>query len=252
MACKIEFIFTTPEASGEMQSQSYAALIAGVGLQGDRYANGVGTYSVLKGSLVKGPHVSEPGRQVTLISADEVDQAMTRCNLQLKNYGSLRRNIVVRGLSVRTLDLIGKAIRMGNDGAILFVHRHCVPCMYNERKNGIPGLRQAIWDEAGINCEVIKGGTIRVGDTVHILTAEEYKSATGGELPLVDPGTKGSGFFLHPKQQTAAMVRESLEQRKKDFLQYSVSDPEGSARAERSFASVGLSFWPPSCTNPQT
>ena len=48
-----------------MQAQTDATLTAGVGMHGDRYASNEGTYSVLP----------EPGRQVTLLSATEVDAA---------------------------------------------------------------------------------------------------------------------------------------------------------------------------------
>lgn len=40
--------------------------------------------------------------------------------------------------------------------------------MYNERKNGVNGLMEALWDDAGISCEVVKSGRVRLGDSVRI------------------------------------------------------------------------------------
>jgi MOSC domain-containing protein YiiM len=39
-------------------------------------------------------------------------------------------------------------------------------------KNVIPGLMEAIWDEAGVSCEVLVGGTIEVGDEVKVLSSQ--------------------------------------------------------------------------------
>ena len=248
----IESIHTTPKACGPMIAQTEAKLLAGVGIENDRYANLNGTYSVLKASQTV-PGNREPGRQVTLISADELDAAVQRTGIALEqqNYGSLRRNIVLRGVvnkaggsSSLLLDTIGSAIRLGSDDAVVFVHRHCVPCMYNEKKNGIKGLQAAIWDEAGVSCEVLVGGTIRVGDSVTVLTNEELKRVLGDRQVELDSGFQPPGFFLPPKERSAAMIKEGLERQKQLYEDLIKADPEGVERADRSYGSVGLSFWP--------
>jgi hypothetical protein len=127
---RIEGIYTCANASKEMISKSTATLIAGVGLEGDRYANKIGTYSVLP----------EPGRQLTMISADGVDAAWLEQEHLQPNHprasaGNLRRNIVLRGISADDLrNAIGSVIQFeshqNDDESMVpqvFVHRNCVP-----------------------------------------------------------------------------------------------------------------------------
>ena len=128
-----------------------------VAVHRDRCACGRGTYSVLQ---VSSP---EPGRQVTLLSADEVDVALQEAGIDHgiaapnaagetktstttclpREYGTFRRNLVDRGplvasngngnATIRSNDTIGKGIQIGNQ-VVLFVNRACVPCMYNKKR----------------------------------------------------------------------------------------------------------------------
>ena len=111
-----------------MMSKSMATLTAGIGLVGDRYANCMGTYSVLP----------EPGRQLTMISADNVEAALSEEQMdQLdSSIGRLRRNVVLRGLSAEDLrNAIGSVVQLGGSNIdnteasapLVFVHRNCVP-----------------------------------------------------------------------------------------------------------------------------
>jgi hypothetical protein len=95
-------INTSPEASGPMISSTAVNLIADVGIENDRYAKMVGTYSCLKASTLQ-PGQREPGRQVTMISADDLDAAVQRSGIPLSDYGGFRRNIVVRGMAQKPL-----------------------------------------------------------------------------------------------------------------------------------------------------
>lgn len=266
-SCTLHSIYTCPTAGGEMQAQTDATLTAGVGIHGDRYASHQGTYSVLP----------EPGRQVTLLSATEVDAAFKQeedkgemSNIRHQqswqgHYGTLRRNLVVQGPLVvaadesndnsilQTKDTVGRGIKIGNQGVLLFVHRQCVPCVYNEKKNQRPGLMETLWNAAGVNCEILQGGRIQVGDAVQVLTRSQLEASlrqgdAKATVPMIDPGEKTPGFFVPPRERTAEMVKQGLEGRKRAYEKYSVQDPVGSARATSSFASVGLSFWPSSCT----
>lgn len=237
----VESIHTSPEASGNMVSSSSVKLIAGVGIENDRYASKIGSYSVLKASTLH-PGQAEPGRQVTLISADDLDAAVQRSGISLPNYGSLRRNIVVRGLpQPLAANMVGSAIQLGNS-AIVFCHRHCVPCMYNERKNAIPGLVESLWEEAGVSCEVLVGGIINVGDEAQVLTETELHDKVG--IVKRDAGHQPTGFFLRPTKRSASMVKDGLAGKKALYTELMEKDPSGVERLERSYNSVGLKFWP--------
>jgi MOSC domain-containing protein YiiM len=240
MTISIEAIFRTPAAACPMDTLQRATLLKGVGLEGDRYAQRVGTYSVLKASIHK-PGEQEPGRQLTLISAEGVKAAFEQKSIAwTKSFGDLRRNIVLKGISSHDLlDSIGTIIHLGDSGTKLLVHRNCVPCMYNERKNQTPGLMEALWDAGGVSCEVLEGGDIAVGDEVTV-------GHPNGEGLPVDAGHRSEGFFIRPSKRTAAMVRDALEGSRALHGKLFASDPEGVDRAQASYDSVGLSFWPKS------
>ena len=153
---------------------------------------------------------------------------------------------------LQTKDTVGRGIGIGNQvGVLLFVHRQCVPCLYNEKKSQLPGLMETLWHAAGVNCQILQGGRIHVGDRVQVLTRAQLETSllqgNKATVPAINPGDKPPGFFVPPKERTAEMVKQGLEGRKRAYEKYSVRDPVGSARATRSFATVGLSFWPSSC-----
>lgn len=243
MTITIEAIYRTPIASGPMEALERATLVKGVGLEGDRYAQRAGTYSVLKSSIYT-PGEQEPGRQLTLISAEGVEAAFQQRGIAWnKPIGDLRRNIVLKGITSQDLlDSIGTIIHLGDSGAKLIVHRNCVPCMYNERKNQTPGLMEALWDAGGVSCEVLEGGEVGVGDEVTV------GHPNNEDIP-VDVGHRAKGFFVRPSKRSAEMVREALQDSKDLHSKLLASDPEGVDRAQASYESVGLSFWPKSTTN---
>lgn len=217
-----------------MQALEEATLIEGRGIQGDRYCSSSGTYSCLRVSrLRKGQ--PEPGRQITLISADSVQRTLQENNMACPKIGDLRRNVILHGISGDVLlRAIGHVVQLG-DSCRVMVHRNCIPCMYNERKNRIPGLMEAIWDVAGVSCEVLVGGCMQVGDKIQILWDETRE---------IDGGLQPSGFYVRPKERTAQMVKESLAAKREGKEALLKIDPEGVERVESSYNSVGLKFWP--------
>ena len=58
-----------------MQSRFFVELLKGKGIMGDRYALQTGSYSVLRWSA-REPGAREPGRQLTIISADSIDESL--------------------------------------------------------------------------------------------------------------------------------------------------------------------------------
>ena len=230
----IENIFLSPAASEPMRSVHKGTLIAGRGLEGDRYCDLRGTYSVFRISR-RNPGHREPGRQLTILSADSVEDALRERDLPApESLGDLRRNVVVRGLSHEELiGAAGRVVRMGSECRVL-VHRHTVPCVYNERKNGIPGLMNAIWDASGVSCEVLAGGTVCPGDPV-VITDETGPVDDGDYLP---------SYYIPPSRRSADMVKKTLAFMREKKEEYRESDPDGVMRADASYSTVGLTFWP--------
>lgn len=125
-------LYTSPLSAAPMVTHTSVELIASKGIKGDRYANKQGSYSALKFSA-REPGAREPGRQLTIISADSIDLSLNDAGLESatapgKSYGDFRRNVVVRGISAEALLAAqGGEICLGPECRV-FIHRHCVPC----------------------------------------------------------------------------------------------------------------------------
>lgn len=110
--------------------------------------------------------------------------------------------------------------------------------MYNERKNQIPGLMECLWETGGVSCEIIRGGTIRVGDTMKILST--YTTDDNNRIPT--DGGKPDGFYIRPKLRTAAIVKAMLEGKNRTKERLMETDKEGLLRLQRGYESVGLKY----------
>jgi len=152
----VEAIFVADAAGQPMRSVDSAEAVAGRGLAADRYGLGTGFYS---------PKVG-PDRHLTLIAAEQLE-GLAAESVPLAP-GEHRRNIVTRGLDVDAL--VDQRLAIGK--VELRGVRPCGPCAHLEQVTGRPGLRDAIGpNRGGLRVEVVRGGQIRVGDSVRILDA---------------------------------------------------------------------------------
>jgi MOSC domain-containing protein YiiM len=146
---KIESIHVAPAAKGAMQSVDHVEAIAGVGLEGDRYANRQGTF-----------FKPEPDFELTLIEAEALEALAREYRMQL-DPGNARRNLVTRGVALN--HLVGREFKIGE--VVIRGIRLCEPCSHLQALTGldvIKGLRH----RGGLRAQIIAGGTIRVGDKV--------------------------------------------------------------------------------------
>mmetsp|Transcript_2642 Transcript_2642/g.7478 ORF Transcript_2642/g.7478 Transcript_2642/m.7478 type:complete len:263 (-) Transcript_2642:146-934(-) len=183
----VEKLFVCEKAMAAMEQREEVELVAGRGIVGDRYGEGGGTYA-------KFPEV---GRQVTLISADGVEAAASAGGglPGAPAVGDLRRNVVIRGMSAQELNqAVGCEIQLGPCRA--FVHRLCVPCKYNERLNKCPGMMEQMWDVTGVNCEILQGGLLKVGDPVLVVAGSRDEGRINHDKP--------PEFFVRPSARKAA------------------------------------------------
>ncbi len=144
-------VHVAPAAGAPMKTLDIACALPGRGLEGDRYAEEVGTYSKRLGAQ----------RQVTLIEAEVLERIRADHGIDLAP-GSCRRNIVTRGVPLG--HLVGKRFRVGE--ATLRGVRLNEPCMYFENLVGLKGVMEALLHRSGLNAEVLEGGAIRPGDAV--------------------------------------------------------------------------------------
>lgn len=124
--------------------------VAGLGLEGDRYFKGSGSYSDKPG----------PGRNVTLIEEEAIEAVRRDYSIDLEP-GMTRRNITVRGMALN--HLVGTEFTVGD--ARLIGVRLCEPCQHMEELSR-PGARKALLHRGGLRCDILEGGTIRVGDPI--------------------------------------------------------------------------------------
>jgi MOSC domain-containing protein YiiM len=123
--------------------------IAGVGLEGDRYATRTGHWS----------DNEKVDRQVTLIAAEELERlAALRIGLA---PGETRRNVTTRGIDLNAL--VGRRFRIGD--VECEATRLCEPCQYLTDLVGRPILEPLV-HRAGIRARILADGEIAVGDEV--------------------------------------------------------------------------------------
>jgi MOSC domain-containing protein YiiM len=147
---RIEAIHLAEAAAGPMRAVARARAIAGVGLEGDRYATGTGTYS-------PDPRTD---RHLTLIEAEEIESLAERDGILLEP-GETRRNVTTRG--IRLNDLVGRRFRVG--GIECQATRLCEPCQGLTDHIGKPVLKP-LAHRAGLRALILTNGEIALGDEI--------------------------------------------------------------------------------------
>jgi MOSC domain-containing protein YiiM len=138
-------IHIAAKASAPMDELPEARLIPGIGIESDRYATGLGTYS-------RKPHVD---RQVTLIEIEVLEAIARDRGIEL-SASEHRRNLTTRGVPLG--HLVGQYFRVGD--CVLYGGRMNVPCLYLETLLGKKVFKPLI-NRSGLNCRIILGGVIR-------------------------------------------------------------------------------------------
>jgi MOSC domain-containing protein YiiM len=146
----VAWISVRPERKAPVKSLAEVEAIRNRGLAGDHY-NGTATST----------------RQVTLIQAEHLAAVASFLNLPELNPGLVRRNIVVKGVNL--LALKDKQFYIGE--ALLEMTGLCHPCSQMEEILGEGGYN-AMRGHGGITARIIKGGKIRVGDSVYVQAGE--------------------------------------------------------------------------------
>jgi MOSC domain-containing protein YiiM len=147
---QVREIWTAPRAAAPMVRRNPVRALAGVGLAGDRYALGGGTWAEYP--------VQE--KQVTLIDADDVAEVARLAGADL-SPGQTRRNVVTTGIGLPAL--VGSYFLIGE--VLLFGTKRCPPCTHLERLTGMK-LVKALAPRGGINAAVLAGGEIAEGAVV--------------------------------------------------------------------------------------
>ncbi len=146
----IKAIFRYPGSGVPGEELQSARLLAGVGMEGDRYALGTG-------------HFQSPGRwgqALTLIEAEAIGALEAEHGIVLPPEAA-RRNIVTRGVDLN--GLMGRKFRIG--GVLCQGSRLAEPCSWLQ-KTTHPGTLRGLVHRGGLRADILSDGTISTGDQV--------------------------------------------------------------------------------------
>jgi len=148
----VRYLHITPRAFLPMRAMPELRLIEGKGIEGDRYMIGreEGFYS----------HKPEEGRQVTLFESETLVALKRDANIGV-GPGEHRRNVTVEGVPLT--HLVGRQFWLGE--TLLEATRLSIPCRHIEDITG-KAIFDPLINRSGLNCKILKGGTVRVGDAV--------------------------------------------------------------------------------------
>ena len=164
-------IWVAGGAAQPMRRVPAVEAVAGLGLAGDRYALGGGTWA----------QYPDLEKQVTLIDRADVAAVATETGSDL-SPGDTRRNLVTTGVDLPSL--VGRWFTVGD--VLLFGMKRCPPCTHLERLTGLK-LVKAMVHRGGINAAVFAGGTVAQGAVVRPLSEAEaagWGAPTGVDRPV--------------------------------------------------------------------
>jgi MOSC domain-containing protein YiiM len=146
----VDRIFISPESGGSQVEQRQVTVIAGSGIEGDRYFG----------------RKDEPGQNLTLIEAEEVE-SFIREHRRPQDLSITHRNILTRG--VRLNDLVGVEFMVG-DVQLRGVEL-CEPCLgMGEALSSaelVPsGVVKHFLHRGGLRAAVLSSGVIALGAKV--------------------------------------------------------------------------------------
>lgn len=144
-------ILIAESPSAPMTACPEARAVPGRGLEGDRYFNGIGTFS---------PHPPKPDYEITLIEKEQIDAFVAESGLPFTS-SLARRNLVTEGVELNSL--VGREFAVG--AVRLRGIRLCEPCTYLA-KISFPETLRGLVHKGGLRAQIVSEGMIRVGDQV--------------------------------------------------------------------------------------
>lgn len=133
-----------------------AEIIAGEGIIGDRYAAGIGAFSVSKPKI---RHVSI----ITLSGIADANHQLPTNQYSPFSAGDTRRNIVINHFAASELNsLVGKIFYLG--GLAFKGTELCSPCQRPAKLLGRPDFIKAFEARGGIRAEALESGSLTAED----------------------------------------------------------------------------------------
>ena len=162
---KVVGIYISPDQGALMQSVQSVQAIAGVGLEGDRYAMQRGSW------MRKDATRHSSYRQVTFIAIEGIADANGELSKENRfTPAQTRRNIIIEGFHpeqmLRTAEV--KEVFQVGEALVRFV-KDAEPCDRPDKLSHKTGFEKAFQRRGGINAEIIQSGKISVGDSITLL-----------------------------------------------------------------------------------
>lgn len=143
-------------AGESMMQLAQANIIAGKGIEGDRYALGIGAFSKTKPKI---RHIS----LIALSGIEHANQELLAKQQAVFSESDTRRNLVISGISVNELnDLVGKIFYLG--GLMFRGTELCAPCQRPANLLKRPDFMNAFENRGGLRAEALESGYLIPGD----------------------------------------------------------------------------------------
>jgi MOSC domain-containing protein YiiM len=146
----VQHIHVADDAGAPMRALDWVRAIAGVGLEGDRYAYGRGHYQDKRVS-----------RDLTLIETEALEALAREHGIELAS-GETRRNLSTSGVDLN--ELVGRHFWIGE--VLCLGTRLCEPCRHLAELTRKPLLRPLV-RRGGLRADIVRGGVILIGDEIH-------------------------------------------------------------------------------------
>ena len=128
----------------------------------------VETIEITEGKGIKGDRYfiddNDIRSQITLIESENIDYYNKKYNTSF-SYLEFRRNLITKNIQLN--DLVGKILLIGN--VKVNTIDLCRPCKELEKKLGAKNYFKEFLRRGGIRCEILKSGSIKIGDRISIL-----------------------------------------------------------------------------------
>ncbi len=128
----------------------------------------VDSIEVVEGKGIKGDRKfrdnNSKDEQLTIIESENIDYYNKKYNTSF-SYLEFRRNLITKNIQLN--DLVGKILLIGN--VKVNTIDLCRPCKELEKKLGAKNYFKEFLRRGGIRCEILKSGSIKIGDRISIL-----------------------------------------------------------------------------------
>jgi hypothetical protein len=162
---RIHSLYITSLAGKPMMQIERADIIAGQGIVGDRYATGLGAFSI---STPKIRHIS----LITLSGIADANHQLLSNQYATFGEGDTRRNIVINHFSAIELNnLVGMIFFLG--GLAFKGTELCTPCQRPAKLLARPDFIEAFEARGGIRAEALESGSLAIEDLLTLSVVKE-------------------------------------------------------------------------------